>query len=280
MCRHLVLPAYVLTMIIAVYASGQIFPTMIPAPTSCMYIDTFCNTDPTRCPPSPTLCPPVATQCPENITVCPALVTLCVFPATVCPPVNTECPVTATSCPEVDTQCPEVSTTCPLVTTQCPVWSCGPVPSVISYQGKLLGSANRPVTGVKLMCFEFYNAAEGGQRVNDFSEEQSVAVTSGIFNVLVGSATVGGVPSNTFNPTDVFLSVKVEGDELLPRRRVAAVPFALRASESDNAEKLDGQGAAAFAGASHAHSDLYYSKAEVDAMIAAMQAKIDALLGP
>ena len=74
-----------------------------------------------------------------------------------------------------------------------------------------------------------------------------MAVPEGIFNVLVGSATVGGVPENTFNPTDVFLSVQVDGEELLPRRPVAAVPYAMRSDQADDADSLDGQDSSAFA---------------------------------
>ena len=191
-------------------------------------------------------------------------------------PSPTNCPITATSCPRIDTSCPVQTTSCPVlatecppIATECPVWSCGPVPAMINHQGKLLSSAGSPVTGTKLMRFEFYNAATAGVRVNDFSEQQSVAVTGGIFNVLIGSPTVGGVPANTFNPTGVFLSVQVEGEELLPRRRIAAVPYALRASESDqadNAAKLEGQNAAAFA-----------SKSEVEAALADLYMRLSAL---
>jgi len=121
------------------------------------------------------------------------------------------------------------------------------VPQLINYQGKLTDAGGRPVTAVKSMKFAFYDAEVGGELLpagmgtGKFMEKQDVAVTDGIFNVLIGSATVGGVPKAVFNSADVFLSVTVEGEEQTPRQRVGSVPFAFK---SANAEAMEARVAA------------------------------------
>ena len=135
------------------------------------------------------------------------------------------------------------------------------VPRVINYQGKLTNASGAPVSGVKSMTFEFYNAQTGGALLGGFAESQSVAVTKGVFNVLIGSATVGGVPQGVFTGLDVYISVNVEGEDLTPRQRVASVGFAFKAAKADDADKLGGQDASVFATGSQ---------------IAPLQANIDA----
>lgn len=73
------------------------------------------------------------------------------------------------------------------------------VPQLLNYQGKLTDSRGRPVDGSKRMTFEFYDDPVEGHLLEGFSERQEVVVAKGIFNVLIGSATEGGVPASVFD---------------------------------------------------------------------------------
>ena len=96
------------------------------------------------------------------------------------------------------------------------------VPQLLNYQGKLTDSFGWPVGGSKYMTFEFYDAPFGGNLLEGFSETQQVVVTKGIFNVLIGSAADPGVPASVFDLPSVYLSVKVEGEQLSSRQRIAS----------------------------------------------------------
>jgi len=106
------------------------------------------------------------------------------------------------------------------------------VPQLLNYQGKLTDSFGWPVGGSKYMTFEFYDAPFGGNLLEGFSETQQVVVTKGIFNVLIGSAADPGVPASVFDHPSVYLSVKVEGEQLSSRQRIASVAYALRAADA------------------------------------------------
>jgi len=108
------------------------------------------------------------------------------------------------------------------------------VPQLLNYQGKLADSAGRPVDAPRYITFEFYDAPFGGNLLAGFSETQQVVVTKGIFNVLIGSATEGGVPASVFDGAEVYLCVKVQGDELSPRQRIASVAYAIRSVQADS----------------------------------------------
>jgi len=90
-----------------------------------------------------------------------------------------------------------------------------------------------PASGPFSVTFTIYSAATGGTVL--WLETQSVTVTGGVFNVLLGSATTGGIPNNVFTGTgDRYLGVKVGADpEISPRFRLTSVAFAIRATEAD-----------------------------------------------
>ena len=119
-------------------------------------------------------------------------------------------------------------------------FAAGGVPQLLNYQGKLTDSLGKPVDGAKQMVFEFYDAATAGNLLAGFSEIQKVTVTKGIFNVLIGSVTAGGVPASVFGNASVYLSAKVEGQPLSPRQRLASVAYAFRAAQADDAGSLNG----------------------------------------
>ena len=111
------------------------------------------------------------------------------------------------------------------------------VPQLLNYQGKLTDSLGKPVDGSKEMTFKFYDDAVWGNLLGGFSETQQVVVTKGIFNVLIGSGTEGGVPVWVFENMSAYLSVKIEGQELSPRQRIASVAYAYHSAEADYASE-------------------------------------------
>ena len=126
-------------------------------------------------------------------------------------------------------------------------FAAGGVPQLLNYQGKLADNLGKPVDASKQMVFEFYDAAAAGNLLEGFSETQQVIVAKGIFNVLIGSATAGGVPASVFDHASVYLSVKVQGQELSPRQRLVSVAYAFRSAQADDAGALQGRASSDFA---------------------------------
>jgi len=112
------------------------------------------------------------------------------------------------------------------------------VPQLINYQGKLTNSSGAPITGTKAMTFKIYDA---GSEV--WTEDQSVVVTNGIFNVLLGSVTpITSVPDGP----DVELEIIVETEAITPRIPFATCGYTFKAQNAFNADQLDGNEASAF----------------------------------
>lgn len=96
------------------------------------------------------------------------------------------------------------------------------VPQVLNFQGRLVESG-LPVSGSRSMLFKIYDAPSGGAQL--FSESRTVSVSTGIFNVLIGETTSGGIPLSVFNGSDRYVEVQV-GSQTLPRQRVVSVGYA------------------------------------------------------
>ncbi|HZS40329.1 MAG TPA: hypothetical protein VFF06_26035 [Polyangia bacterium] len=110
------------------------------------------------------------------------------------------------------------------------------VPRLISFQGRLADSTNTGLTGQYSVSFSLFPTTSGGSAC--FSETQSVAANSGLFNVNIGSATTGGVQGTCNFTQAYYLEIKVGNDTpMSPRIVVAAVPYAL------NADQVSGYGA-------------------------------------
>ncbi len=99
------------------------------------------------------------------------------------------------------------------------------VPTVISYQGKLMESSGIPVTdGPRQMTFAIYDAETSGNQLW-FETNPSVQVTGGLFSVLLGS--VKPFTANVFDGADRWFGVTIGTDpELAPRQRIASAAFA------------------------------------------------------
>ncbi len=97
-------------------------------------------------------------------------------------------------------------------------------PIQVNYQGKLTNSSGLPLTGTYSLTFALYNGSAPGT-TPAWSETQSVIVTNGLFNVLLGA--VSPLYDTTFKSAEQWLGVKVGADpELTPRTRLAALPAA------------------------------------------------------
>ena len=61
------------------------------------------------------------------------------------------------------------------------------VPHKINYQGYLTNAGGTPVNATVSMVLKLYNVLTGGTGL--YAETQTVTVTNGVFNVLIGSVT-------------------------------------------------------------------------------------------
>lgn len=113
-------------------------------------------------------------------------------------------------------------------------------PQLLNYQGRLTDPSGNPKNGTFSMQFAVYDAETGGNQLpagSPWSETQSVTVTDGVFNVLLGS--VAALPANLFEggPSDAagplrFLQVTVGGEVLVPRRRIVSAAYAIQAGSA------------------------------------------------
>lgn len=104
------------------------------------------------------------------------------------------------------------------------------VPQLLNYQGRL-SSAGGPVTGDQTITFRIYDADTGGAEL--WSETQTVPVTDGVFNVILGSITpLADVFSGSGSR---YLSVQVQGEsEMTPRLQFVSSAYALRTQRADD----------------------------------------------
>ena len=94
-------------------------------------------------------------------------------------------------------------------------------PQTINYQGTLATSGKTPVTATVSMTFAIYNAASGGSAL--WTENQSVAVSKGVYSVILGSTT----PIALLFNAPYFLGVTVDSDaEMTPRLALTSSPYA------------------------------------------------------
>ncbi|MEE9429810.1 MAG: hypothetical protein V3V16_02145 [Melioribacteraceae bacterium] len=101
------------------------------------------------------------------------------------------------------------------------------VPQLINYQGNI-SENNVPLNNTASITFTLFDAETEG--TNLWSETQSVTITNGIFNVLLGSVTT--FPSDLFSSSGSrFLEVSVNGTSLTPRSQFTSVAYALIAEE-------------------------------------------------
>lgn len=108
-----------------------------------------------------------------------------------------------------------------------------PVPQLMNYHGALADNSGNPVTGNKIIVFSLYSSATDTLTPAVWTETQTVAITSGSFNVLLGSSTT--LPASVFDNEELWLGIAVGIDqEMSPRQRITSVGYAMRAGTADS----------------------------------------------
>lgn len=128
------------------------------------------------------------------------------------------------------------------------------IPQLINYQGKLTDNAGNPMPGPTYdMTFEIWDASSSGGLL--WTETQlAVPVTNGLFSVLLGSV---GVAPVIPDEGVAWLQVNVGATPIDQRIQLVSAPYAYSAAAAEyanDADKLDGNHAAAFALTGHDHS--------------------------
>lgn len=113
-----------------------------------------------------------------------------------------------------------------------PTLALAQVPAKLSYQGRLLSNDGRPLSGPVSVSFSIFASAQGGTAL--WSETQTLGLADGYYAAQLGDVT--NLPAGTFDGSERFLSLTIDGSELLPRQKVNSVPYAVVAGSSDDAD--------------------------------------------
>lgn len=105
------------------------------------------------------------------------------------------------------------------------------VPTTLNYQGRLLQNTGdqEAVSGTVDIIFGLWSGpAEDSSAVELWSEAWSdVALSNGIFSVLLGSNGSPLDPADFQGDTSLYLELEVEGEVLQPRQQLGSAPFAI-----------------------------------------------------
>ena len=101
----------------------------------------------------------------------------------------------------------------------------------LNLHGQLVDENDIPVQGQVSMRISLYDDAVSVDATNLlFRETQAVGISNGVYNVLVGAGTTGGIPASAFNVGDLWTGIKVDAHpEMSPRIKMTATAFAMRA---------------------------------------------------
>ena len=106
-------------------------------------------------------------------------------------------------------------------------------PEFLSHQGKIMDSSDTPMNGVNAVTFSLYPGATGGSDL--WSETMDVAFEDGYYSVFLGIDSNNPLELSFFDGSEIYLGVQVaDNDEMVPRFRIAAVPYAFRALIADS----------------------------------------------
>ncbi|MEZ4867544.1 MAG: hypothetical protein R3C14_39825 [Caldilineaceae bacterium] len=101
----------------------------------------------------------------------------------------------------------------------------------LAYQGRLADASGNPLTNTVNMTFRLYAAASGGSPLweEQWTGANSVQVSDGLFNVMLGSLTP--IPQTVITGnSNLFLGITVGTDsEMSPRVQLGSVPFTTQA---------------------------------------------------
>ena len=109
------------------------------------------------------------------------------------------------------------------------------VPGLMNYQGKLNDGAGNPIDGVYDMQFHLCDSDIGG--TCSWTEDQTVTIADGIYNVQLGSVTA--FPASLFDTDPLWLEVSIYNasttswETFEPRIELSSVPYAMKAEDAD-----------------------------------------------
>jgi Chaperone of endosialidase len=121
------------------------------------------------------------------------------------------------------------------------------VPSLINYQGQVLGANGTPLaTGDYELTFRIFDAVEGGTLIwgpqildgtGSLGHGPKIPVVQGYFNVILGPTDTASRSLGTaFQGTARFLEIKVgTNNPIAPRQQILSAPYALNAANAENA---------------------------------------------
>ena len=109
----------------------------------------------------------------------------------------------------------------------------GSVPHLMNYQGRLTNASGAAVSdGNYTIQMSIYGSATSGSAI--WQETQTIPIKNGIFNLVIGSNTTGGIPLSF--DKDYWLGTKVETDpEMTPRQQLVSGAYSFRADQAGTA---------------------------------------------
>ncbi|MBS1913475.1 MAG: hypothetical protein JST22_15920 [Bacteroidetes bacterium] len=111
------------------------------------------------------------------------------------------------------------------------------MPRTIAYQGYLATPTGAPVADNNYtFIVKIYDAETSGNVL--YTETQSVGVVKGIYNLIIGSSTPGGIPASVRFDRQYWLAVNVNGSDLLPRTQLTTSPYSFSSLIADSARAV------------------------------------------
>lgn len=104
------------------------------------------------------------------------------------------------------------------------------VPHLINYQGRLTDTSGQPLNGLYNITFRIYDAENSGNLLWQ-GTYNSISITKGIFNILLGDGSDTGFDFSTLAfDKPYWLEIKVGSDNpMTPRQRITSAAYAIRA---------------------------------------------------
>lgn len=116
------------------------------------------------------------------------------------------------------------------------------VPLVLGHNGRLLDGADQPVNASVKMTFELHATSDVSVNAPKWQETRDVSVTNGVYGVVLGDTRPGAggtaLPPELLAQTELWLQVRVRDTALVPRLRIASVPYALRTGRAAETETV------------------------------------------
>ncbi len=124
------------------------------------------------------------------------------------------------------------------------------VSPVINYQGRAQDAAGEPLTGERAIMIRIYGAQSGGTPLFSESHPSVTFNGSGIFTLVIGGNTPGGIPQSIGFDQPRWLGVTIEGfndGNELPRLRFYGTSYSFEANHAFEADRADSANSSATA---------------------------------